>query len=49
MTTPTKEQIERIRKNIPTFVCEFDVVCIPSSEVIEKIITEWEKIRRKQK
>jgi len=49
MTIPTKEQIEHIRKNIPTFVCEFDVECIPTSEVIEKIITEWEKIRRKQK
>ena len=45
MTIPTKEQIERIRKNIPTFVCEFDVVCIPTPEVIEKIITEWEKIK----
>ena len=45
MTTPTKEQIEHIRKNTPTFVCEFDVECIPSSEVVEKIITEWEKIK----
>lgn len=49
MTTPTKEQIECIRKNIPVFVCEFDVECIPTSEVIEKIITEWEKIRNNPK
>lgn len=49
MTKPTKEQIERIRKNIPAFVCEFDVKCSPSSEVIEKIITEWEKIRNSRK
>lgn len=49
MTTPTKEQIDHIRKNIPTFVCEFDVVCIPSSEVIEKIIIEWEKLKNTHK
>lgn len=42
---PTKEQIEYIGKNMPTWVCEFGGECVPAPEVIEKIITEWEKIR----
>lgn len=42
---PTKEQIEHIGKNMPTWVCEFDVECVPAPEVIEKIVIEWEKIR----
>ena len=47
MTTPTKEQIEHIGKNMPTWGCEFGGECVPAPEVIEKIITEWEKIRGK--
>ena len=43
--TPTKEQIEHILKNMPTWGCEFGGECVPAPEVIEKIITEWEKIR----
>lgn len=43
--TPTQEQIEYIGKNMPTWVCEFGGECVPAPEVIELIITEWEKIR----
>lgn len=49
MTTPTKEQIEHIGKNMPTWVCEFGVECVPAPEVIEKIVIEWEKIRNSHK
>lgn len=49
MTTPTKEQIEHIGKNMPTWRCEFGGECVPAPEVIEKIITEWEKIRNSPK
>lgn len=45
MKTPTKEEIEHIGKNMPTWGCEFGGECVPAPEVIEKIVTEWEKIR----
>lgn len=50
MTKPTKEQIEHIGKNMPTWKCEFiGIDCVPAPEVVEKIIIEWEKIKEKTK
>lgn len=49
MKTPTKEEIEHIGKNMPTWRCEFGGECVPAPEVIEKIVTEWEKLKNSPK
>lgn len=50
MTTPTKEQIEIILNVVKNYLLSSDnIFSWKWEEVVLIVITEWEKIRRKQK
>ena len=49
MTTPTKEQIEKIDKKMPDSIVGLIDGAWTDEEIIQFIIIEWEKIRNSPK